>query len=115
MKIKLLQPFQGLKEGREWNCPVASVARKLIEEGKALAIEECDLHLNPTDAAGGTPNAAAGEKPKRKSGRKAPPAPAADDAAPSPESPAIAPATENTAPPAPEIVSRPKRQRKPRK
>lgn len=47
MRIKLLSPHGGLKAGDEWNCPWAAKARGLIEEGKALALEPCDLHLNP--------------------------------------------------------------------
>lgn len=47
MKIKLLQQHANYKAGAEWNCPWAAVARKLIEEGKALALETVDLHLNP--------------------------------------------------------------------
>lgn len=55
MKIKLLEQHGNLKPGAEWNCPWAAVARKLIEEGKALAIEAADLHLNPTASEDATP------------------------------------------------------------
>lgn len=57
MKLKLLADHQGLKAGAEWNCPWASVGRVLIEEGKALALEECDLHLNPKGGEEGEPDA----------------------------------------------------------
>ncbi len=52
MRIKLLNDRLGKKAGAEWNHPMASVARKLIEDGDALAVEECDLHFNPTAEAG---------------------------------------------------------------
>lgn len=67
MRIKLLEPHQGLKAGAEWNCPWGTVGRKLIEEGKALAIEPADLHLNPP-AEGGQP---AAKKAKAKPAKKA--------------------------------------------
>jgi hypothetical protein len=69
VKIKLLEPHGGLKAGAEWNCPVAALARKLIEEGKALALEACDLHLNPKGAPA--------PKPAKAKSRKAPAAPKA--------------------------------------
>ena len=47
MKIKLLKPHGALKAGANWNCPWASLARKLIETGAALALEAGDRHLNP--------------------------------------------------------------------
>lgn len=47
MKIKLLAPHANFKAGAEWNCPWVGTARHLIEEGKALAVEPADLHLNP--------------------------------------------------------------------
>lgn len=50
VKIKLLTPHANYKAGHEWNCPWATVAVKLIEEGKALALEAADLHLNPAGA-----------------------------------------------------------------
>ncbi len=48
MRIKLLIDKFGRKAGAEFNHPMASVARRLIEDGEALATEECDLHFNPT-------------------------------------------------------------------
>lgn len=66
MLIKLLEPHQGLKPGAEWNCPWAAVGRRLIADGKALALEECDRHLNPApEAAGGRAGAPVLEKAKR--------------------------------------------------
>ena len=72
MKIKLLKPHANLPAGREWNCPWASTARKLIESGVAVALEGADLHLNPDGVAGvaavvaGTaPAAATPAAPKR--------------------------------------------------
>lgn len=47
MRIKLLEDYQGRKAGREWDCPWAVLGGKLIAAGKALAVEPCDLHLNP--------------------------------------------------------------------
>lgn len=70
MKIKLLESHQGLKAGAEWNCPWATVGRKLIEEGKALALEPCDLHLNPGGAEAETLGGPNAEKPKRVRKRK---------------------------------------------
>jgi hypothetical protein len=70
VKLKLIKDVQGLKAGREWNCPSAALGLKLIEEGRALAVEECDLHLNPQSDDGAEsevdPNAEppAAEQPK---------------------------------------------------
>ena len=47
MRILLLEDFKGRKAGREWDCPFAALGRQLIEAGTALAVEECDLHMNP--------------------------------------------------------------------
>lgn len=53
MRILLLEDFKGRKAGREWDCPFAALGRQLIEAGTALAVEECDLHLNPVPAVAG--------------------------------------------------------------
>jgi hypothetical protein len=55
MRIKLLDDFRGRKAGGEWDCPFAALATQLIEAGTALAVEACDLHLNPAPAALPTP------------------------------------------------------------
>lgn len=85
MRIKLLEDFKGRKAGREWDCPFAALGRQLVEAGTALAVEECDRHLNPPagapaetteaeqpaeradaePAGGGAAEQPAGSKPKR--------------------------------------------------
>jgi hypothetical protein len=77
VKLKLLEPHQGLKAGAEWNCPWATVGAKLIEEGKAVALEECDLHLNPApppepagDEGEPLPDAPPEPAPKKKAPKK---------------------------------------------
>lgn len=76
MRILLLEDFKGRKAGREWDCPFAALGRQLIEAGTALAVEECDLHLNPVTTAAavqvepaadaGSPAAPPSAQPKRK-------------------------------------------------
>ena len=63
MRIKLLQDFRGRKAGAEWDCPFATLGRQLIESGTALAVEACDLHLNPAPAVLPTPETPAAEAP----------------------------------------------------
>lgn len=66
MKIKLLEAHGNLKPGAEWNCPWAAKARQLIEQGKALALEAADLHLNPAAEDPATEEPEPEPKPKAK-------------------------------------------------
>ena len=47
MKIRLLEPHGNYPAGRVWDCPWSHIALLFIRQGKALAIEACDQHLNP--------------------------------------------------------------------
>lgn len=68
MRIKLTGRHGAMRPGAEWNCPWVHVAVGLIEAGKAVAVEPCDSHLNPTPEAVLKPAAkpaAAGRKRQR--------------------------------------------------
>jgi hypothetical protein len=50
MRVRFLKPHGNFKPGYETNVPWASVGVELIRRGIALAVEPCDLHLNPPSA-----------------------------------------------------------------
>lgn len=50
MKVQLLRPRGNHKAGAVVTVPWRGEALRLIESGAALAVEACDLHLNPKPA-----------------------------------------------------------------
>lgn len=63
MKIRLLAPHGNLPPGADWDCPWVGQARQLIEQGKALALERADLHLNPEPEGADEPAGGRAERP----------------------------------------------------
>jgi uncharacterized membrane-anchored protein len=94
MRILFLEDFKGRKAGREWDCPFAALGRQLIEAGTALAVEGCDLHLNPV-----TTSAAVQAEPAKPEQTEQPEQPEQTEQTEQPEQTA---AEEPAAPPAPQ-------------
>lgn len=65
MRIELLKPRGNYPAGRVWDCPWDCLARALIEQGEARAVNPADPPLNPAPSV-----AVAAGDPKRGRGRR---------------------------------------------